>query len=62
MTHLNFISLKHTNLTNIFSGSRCAVGDRCSNKHFQKHEYAKCDVFKTEKKGFGLRTLDDLPA
>ncbi|XP_046990653.1 uncharacterized protein LOC124595805 isoform X2 [Schistocerca americana] len=41
-------------------GSRCAMGDRCTNKRFQRHEYARCDVFKTEKKGFGLRTLDDL--
>lgn len=25
-------------------GSRCSVGDLCSNKHFQKHENARCQV------------------
>ncbi|XP_067007379.2 histone-lysine N-methyltransferase SETD2 isoform X2 [Anabrus simplex] len=42
-------------------GSRCAMGDRCSNKRFQKQEYSKCEIFKTEKKGFGLKALCDLP-
>ncbi|XP_047367367.1 probable histone-lysine N-methyltransferase CG1716 isoform X2 [Vespa velutina] len=41
-------------------GSRCVVGDRCTNKRFQNCEYAKCEVFKTEKKGFGLRAVADL--
>ncbi|XP_034244995.1 histone-lysine N-methyltransferase SETD2 [Thrips palmi] len=42
-------------------GSRCPVKNMCSNKRFQSAEYAKCEVFKTEKKGFGLRTTEDLP-
>ncbi|XP_012274643.1 probable histone-lysine N-methyltransferase CG1716 [Orussus abietinus] len=41
-------------------GSRCVVGDRCTNKRFQNCEYAKCEVFRTEKKGFGLRATVDL--
>ncbi|KAK2581049.1 hypothetical protein KPH14_006092 [Odynerus spinipes] len=41
-------------------GSRCVVGDRCTNKRFQNCEYAKCEVFRTEKKGFGLRAVVDL--
>ncbi|KZC07261.1 Histone-lysine N-methyltransferase SETD2 [Dufourea novaeangliae] len=43
-------------------GSRCVVGDRCTNKRFQNCEYAKCEVFRTEKKGFGLRAIVDLLA
>ncbi|XP_043487788.1 uncharacterized protein LOC122514802 [Polistes fuscatus] len=41
-------------------GSRCVVGDRCTNKRFQNCDYAKCEVFRTEKKGFGLRAAADL--
>lgn len=41
-------------------GSRCVVGDRCTNKRFQNCEYAKCEVFRTEKKGLGLRAVIDL--
>ncbi|XP_076665914.1 SET domain containing 2 isoform X2 [Andrena cerasifolii] len=43
-------------------GPRCVVGDRCTNKRFQNCEYAKCEVFRTEKKGFGLRAIIDLLA
>lgn len=42
--------------------SRCNLKDRCSNKRFQNLEYAKCEMFKTEMKGFGLRALEDIPA
>lgn len=35
-------------------GSRCVVGQRCTNKRFQKHQNSDCTIFKTEKKGFGL--------
>ncbi|XP_069668762.1 histone-lysine N-methyltransferase SETD2 isoform X2 [Periplaneta americana] len=42
-------------------GSRCPVGDRCTNRRFQKQDYAKCEIFKTEKKGFGLKALQELP-
>ncbi|XP_046747434.1 probable histone-lysine N-methyltransferase CG1716 isoform X2 [Diprion similis] len=41
-------------------GPRCVVGDRCTNKRFQNCEYAKCEVFRTDKKGFGLRAIVDL--
>uniref|UniRef100_A0A0C9R0R9 [histone H3]-lysine(36) N-trimethyltransferase n=1 Tax=Fopius arisanus TaxID=64838 RepID=A0A0C9R0R9_9HYME len=41
-------------------GSRCNINDRCTNKRFQNCEYAKCEVFRTEKKGFGLRAVQDL--
>ncbi|XP_043464325.1 histone-lysine N-methyltransferase SETD2 isoform X3 [Leptopilina heterotoma] len=43
-------------------GSRCVVGSRCTNKRFQNCDYAKCEVFRTEKKGFGLRATADLDA
>ncbi|XP_017888798.1 probable histone-lysine N-methyltransferase CG1716 [Ceratina calcarata] len=43
-------------------GPRCVVGDRCTNKRFQNCEYAKCEVFRTEKKGFGLRATVDMDA
>ncbi|XP_012233977.2 histone-lysine N-methyltransferase Set2 isoform X2 [Linepithema humile] len=41
-------------------GPRCVVGGRCTNKRFQNCEYAKCEVFRTEKKGFGLRAVVDI--
>ncbi|XP_014210981.1 probable histone-lysine N-methyltransferase CG1716 isoform X2 [Copidosoma floridanum] len=43
-------------------GPRCLVGDRCTNKRFQNSEYADCEVFRTEKKGFGLRARTSLDA
>ncbi|OAD55578.1 Histone-lysine N-methyltransferase SETD2 [Eufriesea mexicana] len=43
-------------------GPRCVVDDRCTNKRFQNCTYAKCEVFRTEKKGFGLRAMVDLLA
>ncbi|ODM96183.1 hypothetical protein Ocin01_10498 [Orchesella cincta] len=39
-------------------GNECVLGKRCSNKRFQRKEYAPLEVFKTEKKGHGLRTLN----
>ncbi|KAK0082876.1 hypothetical protein PV325_009704 [Microctonus aethiopoides] len=41
-------------------GSRCVVSDRCTNRRFQSCSYANCEVFRTEKKGFGLRATSDL--
>ncbi|KAG8305643.1 Histone-lysine N-methyltransferase setd2 [Homalodisca vitripennis] len=41
-------------------GARCMLGERCANKRFQNLEYAKCEVFKTEMKGYGLRALEDI--
>ncbi|XP_055593852.1 probable histone-lysine N-methyltransferase CG1716 [Uranotaenia lowii] len=42
-------------------GQRCVVGDRCTNKRIQKAEYANCQVFRTEKKGFGVQASIAIP-
>ncbi|GJQ84695.1 hypothetical protein Trydic_g12714 [Trypoxylus dichotomus] len=42
-------------------GSLCAVGDRCTNKRFQKGQCAPCEVFRTEKKGLGIRAAANIP-
>lgn len=42
-------------------GPRCVVGDRCTNRRFQKHENSSCNIFKTEKKGYGLIATDFIP-
>ncbi|XP_075721254.1 uncharacterized protein LOC119165735 isoform X3 [Rhipicephalus microplus] len=39
-------------------GSRCPNGENCSNRRFQKKSYIKVEKFMTEKKGWGLRTLE----
>ncbi|KAK3083378.1 hypothetical protein FSP39_021087 [Pinctada imbricata] len=41
-------------------GSRCPCGEFCTNKRFQKREYAKVEAFQTDWKGFGLRATADL--
>ena len=38
----------------------CGCGADCQNQRFQRQEYAKVNVIKTEKKGFGLRAQTDL--
>lgn len=43
-------------------GPKCTLGDHCLNKRFQKNQSAKVEVFKTQKKGWGLRTTTELPA
>lgn len=43
-------------------GPKCTLGEHCLNKRFQKSQSAKVEVFKTRKKGWGLRTTTDLPA
>lgn len=43
-------------------GPKCTLGEHCLNKRFQKFQSAKVEVFKTRKKGWGLRTTTDLPA
>lgn len=43
-------------------GPKCVVGDRCTNKRFQKHENSDCTIFKTEKKGYGLIASSYIPA
>ncbi|KAI9244516.1 hypothetical protein EDC94DRAFT_530853, partial [Helicostylum pulchrum] len=40
----------------------CPCGRLCQNRRFQLSQYAPVDVIKTEKKGFGLRALTDLPS
>ncbi|GIY83487.1 hypothetical protein CDAR_221441 [Caerostris darwini] len=42
-------------------GSRCATGEACSNKRFQKRLYAKVEPFKTRNKGWGLKVLENVP-
>ncbi|XP_031639899.1 uncharacterized protein LOC116351884 isoform X2 [Contarinia nasturtii] len=43
-------------------GPKCIVGDRCTNRRFQKHENSPCNIFKTEKKGYGLIATSYIPA
>ncbi|OZJ05705.1 hypothetical protein BZG36_01453 [Bifiguratus adelaidae] len=38
----------------------CACGVYCQNRRFQHKRYADVDIIRTEKKGFGLRALQDL--
>jgi histone-lysine N-methyltransferase SETD2 len=40
--------------------SDCSCGIACQNQRFQRKEYATVTVFKTEKKGYGLRADVDL--
>lgn len=43
-------------------GSRCAVGDRCTNKRFQKHQNSDCSIFMAGKKGFGMKAVSRIEA
>ncbi|KAF5892023.1 histone-lysine N-methyltransferase NSD3 isoform X2, partial [Clarias magur] len=38
----------------------CAAAERCLNQSFSKRQYPKMEVIKTEKRGWGLRTKQDL--
>lgn len=38
----------------------CGAGDRCGNQRFQKKIYPTLSSFKTEDRGWGLKTLQDL--
>ena len=38
----------------------CGCGPNCQNQRFQRQEFAEVTVFKTEKKGYGLRADTDL--
>ncbi|PPJ57103.1 hypothetical protein CBER1_00612 [Cercospora berteroae] len=40
----------------------CACGSACQNRRFHNKQYADVSVFKTEKKGYGLRANTDLRA
>lgn len=41
---------------------KCIVGERCTNRRFQKHQNADCTIFKTAKKGYGLIATSYIPA
>ncbi|KAK3892537.1 hypothetical protein Pcinc_003613 [Petrolisthes cinctipes] len=38
----------------------CGAGDRCGNQRFQKKQYPNICCFKTEGRGFGLKSLEDI--
>ncbi|GAA5971312.1 hypothetical protein JCM21900_004498 [Sporobolomyces salmonicolor] len=40
----------------------CRCGRRCQNQRFQKKQYAPIEIVQTEKKGFGVRAMADIPA
>lgn len=41
----------------------CPCGDRCGNRRIQQAQFvSQLDVFDTIDRGFGLRTLQDIPA
>lgn len=42
--------------------SRCNVGLRCTNNRFQNVLNASCTIFKTDKKGFGMKAVNFIPA
>ena len=41
-------------------GKSCSLGKLCGNKRFQNRENAAIEVFKTERKGIGLRAVTDI--
>ncbi|XP_022240262.1 histone-lysine N-methyltransferase SETD2-like isoform X2 [Limulus polyphemus] len=43
-------------------GSRCPLGESCTNKRFQQKRYIKTEPLKTEMKGWGLRSVEDVPS
>lgn len=45
----------------VLSGNLCTVGDRCTNKRFQKMQSASVEAFATEKKGLGIRAVTNIP-
>lgn len=49
-------------LVSIECSSKCVLTENCSNRRFQNHENAPCIVFKTEKKGYGLKARSCIPA
>ncbi|KAJ3042332.1 histone methyltransferase set2 [Rhizophlyctis rosea] len=40
----------------------CPAGEHCQNRNMQLKRYPRIEVFRTEKKGFGLRALEDIHA
>ena len=41
-------------------GKSCSLGKLCGNKRFQNRENAAIEVFKTDRKGIGLRAVADI--
>ena len=41
-------------------GKTCSLGKLCGNRRFQNRENAAIEVFKTERKGIGLRAVTDI--
>ena len=41
-------------------GKTCSLGKLCGNRRFQNRENAAIEVFKTERKGIGLRAVADI--
>lgn len=58
---LPFLNLRFRFVIVCFSGNLCPLGDRCTNKRFQKSQFAPVEVFRTEKKGLGIRASADIP-
>ncbi|ESO12649.1 hypothetical protein HELRODRAFT_187943 [Helobdella robusta] len=55
--------LKQPIITAIYEcNSRCSCDSRCRNRVIQNGLSLRLQIFKTEKKGWGLRCLDDIPA
>ena len=44
------------------TGDGCGCHSVCKNQRFQMHDYADISVFKTAKKGYGIRANSDIPA
>ena len=42
--------------------NKCPCGEHCQNQRIQKSDFKPIEVFKTEKKGWGVRSLEDIPA
>ncbi|BEJ11877.1 hypothetical protein CspHIS471_0203370 [Cutaneotrichosporon sp. HIS471] len=40
----------------------CRTGKHCQNQRLNRHQYAPVDIVLTEKKGYGLRAREDIPA
>lgn len=55
------MNYSYMSLLSGYSGNFCQVGDRCTNKRFQKGQFAPVEVFNTEKKGLGLRAAANIP-
>lgn len=42
------------------SSSACPAGDKCENQRFTKRQYPKINSFRTEEKGWGLRSCEKI--